>query len=835
MRQVFVFIFLLPVITSVYSQNENPEKKIKYHAENKYLKEILQDISEFYPIQFYYSSSKININQRITIKSESVTFNELLSQICSLAKLRYKLNKNNVILFPLEKISVSDIHTLSGYVYDSLTGERLIGANIIITDILKGTMSNSYGYYSYSLPKGNYKIICSYIGYDSKNIVISIADDLTYNFSLTPYVKELQEVELRGGKLDKINSVHLGTEELPLTFMRNQPSLMGENDLVQGLKMLPGVQSNTDGFNGLFVRGGTPQQTSFVVDDAPLFNMYHLSGWFSSVNPDAVKEVSIFKSNLPSKTGGSIASIVDIRLRDGNNQNFAVTGGIGTLTSRLTIEGPIVKNKSSFIISGRRSYFDQLINLFKISDEEMGNFYFYDCSGKVNYSVNRKNRLYLSTYISNDVLLDSGGVSWGNKLYTLRWNHLFSDNLFSNLTLSGSNIEHRLYQYFDDKNLLSLNTGINYYSLKYDFTFYSKSNQKINFGLNSYYQEILPLHNASTDYEAASILTNKNIYKRIIYNIYSEGEFTFGPNIFAEGGIRLSAAQNLGKNGHFEMHPEPLLTFQYKIKKNSTAKASYSRNYQYNHGASIFELLIPFDRVIFSDSALRPQYSDHISAGYFFHHKKFSIDFSFEPFLSFMKNQYRFYSQNDILLGKNYYNCAVNGKTNVYGIELSLKRTTGKFMGMVNYTWSKVERKETGNNSGSYFNPFYERRHDITLIGSYDLSNRINVSASWVYMSGNPYNQAYSKYEIRGVEIPLYSDALYNSRMPAYHRMDIGMKYKFGKIEKFRHSISLSVYNVYSRTNSLFYFYSDYDNAFRMYRFYTFKIFPSFSYEFSFR
>lgn len=833
MRQILFCIFFLLIETSLLAQKNISEKKISYYSDEKPLKEIINDISKQYSVNFFYSTSRIKVNEKISINVTDVSLDELLKIICTQAGLKYKLNRNNIVLSPEEKAATSDIFIVSGIVYDSITGERLTGANIIVSDLQKGTTSNSYGFYSYALPEGIYTIICSFIGYKTKSIITDISKDTDIQFKLQPEVVELKEIELRAGKLDKINSVHLGTDELPLAMMRTQPSLLGENDIIHGLKMLPGIQSNTDGFNGLFVRGGTPLHSSFVLDDAPIFNIYHISGWFSSINPDAVKDVSIYKSHLPSKTGGSLSSIVDISLRDGNNQKYNVSGGIGTLTSRLTVEGPIIKNKASFIISGRRSYIDKLLDIFNIKSE--GSFYFYDCNGKINYSINRRNRLFLSSYLSKDVLIDSGGISWGNTLYSLRWNHLFSDNLFSNLTVSGSNVKHKIQQDIDDTYLYTLNTGINYYSLKYDFNFFTRDNKKINFGLNTHYHEIIPLNNKEPVSDEFSISLGNKVNKRVICNLYSDAEFSLGQKISLEAGIRLSYVQSIDKFSHYaEINPEPLLTFQYKIKKSSALKASYSRNYQYNHGASIFELVIPFERLMFSDDTLRAQYADNISAGFFYHNEKHSFDLAVEPFVSLMKNQYRFISQDDILIGRNYYNSAIKGETDIYGIELSLRKTEGKFTGLLSYTWSKISKQEFNDNDIITFNPFYERRHDVSLSGSYELTKRLNVSASWVYMSGNPYNQPHSKYEIRGVEIPLFSDGLYNSRMPAYHRMDFGLRYKLGKWKKLKHSFSFSVYNLYSQTNSLFYFYSD-SGSFRMHRFYGIKIFPSFSYEFSFR
>jgi hypothetical protein len=834
MRWVILLIGILIILCGV----ANGQQVFNYKAVNRPIKDVLKDITELYPVEFYYSSSRIAVGATISVNVSSASLDELLSSVLNQVNIRYKINGIKVILSPSEKVPLAEIYSLSGFISDFITGERLIGANIIISDISKGTVSNNYGYFIYSLPAGVYSVKCSYMGYQSTDTLIQVSQNSTLHFRLLPEITFLQEVELKAGSLNKVKNAQLGTVQLPLSIMRSQPSLLAESDVIQCLKMMPGIQTNTDGFNGLYVRGGMPHQTSFILDDAPLFNMYHISGWFSSVNSNSVKEVNVHKSHLPSKTGGAVSSVVDIRLRDGNNKNFAVTGGVGVLTSQITIEGPIVKDRSSFILSGRRSYLDKLIQLFKIEDTGLKDVYFYDFNGKINYTLNNRNRLYLSSYLSNDAFADSGGISWGNALYSFRWNHIFSEKLFSNLTLSGSNSVHRFYGADDESIPFQLSTGIKYHSLRYDFTFYSSSNQKINFGFNGFYQEILPLHSRKNHSKLFEYLKNDVRHQRIIYNLYSEGDFSLLRNFSLLAGIRLSLLQNIEDSAFFEIHPEPVVTVRYNLKK-SLLKAGYSRNYQYHHGASVFDLLIPFERLIFSDTDLKAQFADHFSAGYSYIPHNGSFELSLEPFVSLIKNQFRFYAQNELLMGMNYKEVAIAGNTDVYGIEFSLRKTTGRFTGMANYTWSKIDKQEFNQQVIREFNPFFDRRHDIALSSAYDISKRLGVSASWVYMTGNPYNQPNAKYEIRGRVLPVYSDDLYNKRMPPYHRMDVAAKYKFGRFVRFRHNITFSVYNIYGRKNSLFYFYSDGTGTakqeFQMFGFHAFRFFPSLSYEFSFR
>ena len=843
------------IIASVFSchlcaQETLPHKDITLNFENVPLNEVIQELSENYSVHFFFSPSKIPVDKPVSLNVESVTIEELLDDLCSQLEINYRIKGNEIILYPSTKDQIKE-YTISGFVSDSLNGERLIGANIFITDLTKGLVTNGYGYFSYTLPQGKYVIRCTYVGYSLFDKVIDLNNDMNLTITLVPEIISLKEVELKRSSIEKISSAKLGHDDVPMMLLRKYPSMLGENDIVQFLKMLPGIQSNTDGFNGLYVRGGTPQQTSFILDDAPLFNIYHISGWFSSINPDALKEVEIYKSHLPGKACGTLSSVVDIRMRDGNNQKYSVKGGIGTLTSRLTVEGPVIKNKSSFIISVRRSYLDQLSRLISKNNEENGldEIYFYDMNGKVNYMLNRNNRFYLSSYLSKDVLQENNGISWRNYLLSYRWNHLFNDHLFSNLSISESRYFHQFTGFDIENEHYTLSTGIRNYSLKYDFTHYSRKNQKINFGFSGYYQELLPMHNVDPHSRFFLFLNETGSSKRIIYNAYAEGNFSLSTKMNAGGGVKLSVMQNVTpKNSGFLLNSEPSVNLQYEIFKNASIKGSYSRNYQYHHSVSVYDLLIPFEQFLFADKTLKPQYADHFSTGFIMKLKKPEVEITLEPFLSLMKNQYRFLVRNETFLGYDYQKYAIKGKANVYGIEFSVRKTLGRTTGMLSYTWSMIDKQEAAVNRGVTYNPAYDRRHDLAFSLACEISKRFTVSASWVYMTGNPYSQPYAKYEIRNRTVLLYNtESIYNRRMPDYHRLDLGGQFKLGKSKKFTHSLAFSIYNIYGRKNSLFYFYSDAaDNGstesvntitekyFHMFSFYGFQFFPAFSYEFKF-
>ncbi|HEX2936679.1 MAG TPA: TonB-dependent receptor [Bacteroidales bacterium] len=849
-RIVIISTFLFIICFGGKAQNLS-SKLITLKADSATLGSILTRLSDEFAVQLFYSPSKIPVNKKVSVHVSEVTLPAILEVICSQAQIGYKLEKNQVILSPSGKIKPEGIFTISGFVSDSITGERLIGANIIIHNLTAGTVTNAFGFYSFTLAEGSYKLRCSFIGYQAIETTIDVSGNQKMSFKLKPEAISLKEISLHVKLNNRVNSTRPGQEELPLALMRKSAALLGEIDIVQYLKMLPGVQPFTDGPYGLYVRGSTPQQTSFVLDDAPMFNMYHISGWFSTINPDVIKDVQIYKSHLPAKLGGSISSIVDIRLRDGNNQRFVVTGGIGTITSRLTVEGPISKGKASFLVSARRSYIDKLARLFlKNEDTDLKNIYFYDLNTKLNYSLDLSNKLYLSFYKGRDILDDKEGTIWGNTLLSFRWNRIFSNRLFSNLTATFSNYKHAMSGSNNDKPYF-LSTTMRSYSLKYDFTYYARSNNKINFGLSSTYQEMTPIKGERSNTLQLNVLDSAVVAKRFIHGIYSEADIQLASRFNVNLGLRISAINNTapGKSSIL-LYPEPMATLRYNILENLSAKAGYSHNSQYHHGARMYDIFIPFERYIFANETLKPQYAAHFSTGLFFNPGQKSIEISVESYMSRMQNQYRLIPNDELLLGQGYEESAISGKTNAYGIECSIRKTTGRFTGIINYTWSRVTTTETNVNNGKQYNPYYDRRHNLTINAALELSKRINISASWIYMSGNPFSLPLAKYQIDERTFPFFdNNNMYNKRMPDYHRLDVGVNFILGNSKHFKHSLSLMLYNAYAKRNPIFYYYRDLingdpdkplagtkysDRRFNMLEYYIFQFVPSFTYEFKF-
>lgn len=827
-------------------------EKISFKAVDVPLDEVIQAITKQYALNFFYSPTSIPLTRRVTIDVTSKSLSDFLTLLCDQAGIQFTIENGKIILISVDERVTKELFTISGFVADSLTGERLIGATVFFTNIGKFTTTNAYGYYSFTLPKGAFKLRCSYMGYAPAEKEIELKGNKSLNVTLKASVIPISEVRLKARFNDKFSSIKLGQENVPLDIMRSTPSLLGENDVIQFLKMMPGVLSANEASNGLFIRGCTPRQTTFVLDDAPLFNLYHISGWFSTINPDALKDVNLFKSHLPAKAGDALSSMVELRLRDGNNQRFEVTGGIGTITSRLTIEGPIVRDKASFIFSARRSYLDQLLKLIgKEKDIDIGNVYFYDLNLKLNYIINQNNRFYLSGYNSHDFLNQTNGSSWSNKLLSFRWNHLFSGKLFSNLTLTGSNYTHQ----FEGSDIGSFSyeftTRIRDYDCKFDFTYYSQSNHKINFGFKSNYQDLMPILYKTDNPEIGNLFKSKAVQNRLIHTLYAESEYDINKHLGISAGLRLTLLYSISSGDQPALlKPQPSMTVRYQFNSYASLKAGYSRNYQFNHGASVFDILIPFERYLFTDAVLKPQYADHFSAGYFQRLGKSGIEMSLEPYYSSMKEQYRFRYGNEIFIGKDYQPLAIRGTGKAYGIEYSLRKLSGRFTGIVNYTLAKVERREAGDIQSSTYNPYYDRRHNLSVSGAFDLSKKVSLSATWIFMSGNPYNLPVAKYEIRGTTVPLYEPGqLYTRRMPAYHRLDLGVQIKFAPHKHYRHSLNFCIYNVYARQNDIYYEYRDIldgnidkptdssvynQKKFNMVSYYLFQFVPAFSYEFKF-
>jgi hypothetical protein len=852
MRRILVlFLLCCSLNWPLSAQLSLLDIKITYNASELPFENVLKDISNKYNIQFFYSSSKIPVNQLISINIENQNLAVFLNKIQLLTSVNYLVSGTKIILFTdNDNYPRKKNYSFYGFVEDSLNGEKLIGANIIVKNHTRGAVSNVYGYYSLNLSEGEYTIQCSSVGYETVESQIKLGESVLLNFKLKQELQMLKEIKVSGLGLDKISSISSSCDEVPVKMIQNYPALLGENDPIQFLKMLPGIQSSSEVSNGLYVRGSPPSQTTFLLDDAPLYNISHISALFSSINPDAIKDLKIYKSHFPAKYGGVLGSVIDLRLRDGNNQNFSVTGGIGTIAGRLTVEGPIIKNKASFIVSARRSYIDKIIGLFSNSNSsEIDKLYFFDLNCKINYTLNTRNRIFLSGYLSeDDVKSNSEGTDWENMMVSFRWNHVYSSKLFSNLTLTGSRYLHEFAAI--NPSLYTTRTNLRNYTLKYDFSYYPKEKVQIDFGLGSNYQIILPLRINVIDSSTIISPFDLGVSERSTYNAYVESAIDLTSNLAIETGTRLNYILNYSNDlGKSKLYSEPFFMARYIITRLFSVKAGYSRNWQFHHSKTMFSLLLPFERVVFSNNVIKPQFSDNYTMGLYYRSPNNQFEISLETYYKKLYNQCRLSMTSDFLYWQMFEDSVITGKSKAYGIEFSLRRNIGKFTGMINYTFSKVLKKDNGLFNNQIYEPYYDRPHNLTIYLNYKFSERFNIMASWVLMSGYLYNMPIGKYEINGISIPMYdSESLNILRMPAYHHLDLGLQYKFKSKGRYKHSICLSLYNVYFHENLLYYTYRDvynedlsisepgnYQNKkFNTVGYYIFQFVPAFSYEFKF-
>jgi len=745
-----------------------------------------------------------------------------------------------IILFIfLSTIIFAQKYTISGYVKDNSSGEELIGANVYIKELLKGTTSNQYGFYSITLPKGKYTLQVSFIGYQDFSKEIDLTKNVKLNINVKPKIIQTKEIVISSERGKNVESTQMGAVKLPVEKIKELPAFMGEVDVLKTIQLLPGVQSGGEGNTGFYVRGGGPDQNLILLDEATVYNASHLFGFFSVFNADAIKDINLIKGGMPANYGGRLSSVLDISMKNGNMKKYQADGGIGLISSRLTIQGPIKKDTASFIISGRRTYADMIIQPFIKKDAKAkgSKYYFYDFNAKINYKLSEKDRLYLSAYTGRDVFKftsPSGGfladINWGNATGSLRWNHLFTDKLFMNTTLIYTNYDFSFGATQNDFQL-KLFSGITDYNAKIDFTFFPTIRNNVKFGINYIFHEFQPSSVSAKIGETE--LNLGGIIKEYANDgaIYITDDFDLTDKIKINAGVRGTLFQQVGpfdryinnelgqvkdtihydkwENIVIYKHIEPRLSIRYSLPYNSSLKASYTQNYQYIHLASASSMSMPADLWVPSSTVVKPQFGTQYSVGYFKNFKDNVFETSIELYYKDLKNQIEYAdgSMPGEDVGQNADNSFVFGTGKSYGVELFIKKRLGKTTGWIGYTLSKTTKTFPDLNLGEPFPAKYDRRHDVSFIATHELNKKWIFSVVWVYATGNSLTLPIGRYIIDGRIINEYGDR--NSyRMAPYHRMDISITYKPNHKNKKIHSTwNLSVYNVYNRHNPYFIYY----------------------------
>ncbi len=728
------------------------------------------------------------------------------------------------LLHLLNSITFSQTkQTISGIVKNGETGEALIGAAVVVKELSGvGVVSNAYGFYSLTLPRETYTILVQYLGFKTKIFSLLLDKDQIVNFELTPEPIKVGEVVVSGERTNaNVTSTEVSAEKLEIDEIKSIPVLLGEKDILKTIQLLPGVQSAGEGGTGFYARGGGIDQNLIVLDEAPVYNSSHLLGFLSVFNSDAIKDVKVITGGIPAEYGGRLSSVLDIRTNDGNDKEFGGTGGIGLLSSRLTLEGPIVRDEGSFIVSGRRTYADLFLKLSKDTLINRASLYFYDLNAKANYSLGQKDRMFISGYFGRDNFNYPGtfGFNWGNTTGTLRWNHIFGDHLFSNTSFIISD-----YGYSNvvgsGTSEFQITSGIRDLNFKMDFQYFTNSQSTIKFGVNSVYHTFLPGTVTAGSTSFTNSLTIENRYA-LESAAYFSHELDIVSGFKLNYGLRYSLFSLLGP-GHIFSYDEsgaavdtatyrsrdfiktytnlePRISANVLLNETSSIKASYTRTTQYLHLLSNSTTSNPSDLWVPSSNNVKPQLADQYDVGYFRNFNDNQFEASFELYYKNMQNLIDYKNGADFLLNQNVEALLLYGRGWSYGAEMLVRKKFGQVTGWVGYTLSKTEEQFDQINNGLAFPARQDRTHDISVVVIYDYNSVWNFSASWVYNTGNAVTFPSGGYWLQAENrwIPLYTERN-GYRMPAYHRLDLSATWKLGP----RSNLNFSLYNAYDRMNA---------------------------------
>ncbi len=724
--------------------------------------------------------------------------------------------------------------SISGYIKDNANGEALIGATVYIPELNKATASNSYGFYSLTIPAGNYRVQVSYVGYETLNEALSAASNHSVSFSLSEISEQIDEVVVKGEAANaNVERIEMGMAKLPVKTIQKLPAFMGEVDIIRTIQLLPGIQSGGEASSGLYVRGGGPDENLMLLDEAPVYNASHLMGFFSVFNSNAIKDIQVYKSGIPAEYGGKASSVIDIRQKDGNSKQFGFDGGIGNLSSRFTLEGPIIKDKWSFILAGRRTYYDVVGRAAGIKELEENTLYFYDLNGKSNLVINDKNRVYLSGYMGKDVfsLGESLYMQWGNATATARWNHIFGEKLFLNLSAIYSNYDYNLGVPGDNADNFDWSSRVRDYNAKLDFTLFLNPQNTIKFGVNTIYHQFEPGKVDTKGENSMFIDLELAHYQAYESALYLTNEQKISDQLSIQYGLRMSHFQQVGpgevnlylnpekpqkeeitetisyqegdKIGDAFVYLEPRIGMKLSINNASSVKASFNRMVQNLHLITNTQSPSPLDIWLPTSTYIKPLIVDQVSLGYFRNFSRNMYETSVEVYYKNMQNVLDYKEGAELFLNDAIETELLHGKGYSKGLELLARKVQEKLTGWVGYTWSRTMREIEGINNGNPYPSSYDRTHDVSIVSNYELNSQWNFAANFIFATGNPTSYPVAKYVVQGNQIYEYSDRNSN-RIPNYHRLDFSVTYDFKKNEKrrFKQSLNFSIYNVYGRRNA---------------------------------
>ncbi len=716
-------------------------------------------------------------------------------------------------------------YTINGIIKDSSSGETILSTTIRVKELGNiGTTSNEYGFYSLTLPDGDYTLVVNYFGFEKKEIAINLSENLNLNIDLVRLeekIKEFKEIKVTATKENRnVSGAETGMVKMDVKALEKIPVFAGEKDIIKTFTLTPGFKTAGEGNSGFFVRGGAADQNLILLDEAPVYNASHLLGFFSTFNSDALKEVTLYKGGMPSQYGGRTSSVLDIKMLDGNDKNFHVGGGVGIISSRLNVESPIVKNKGSFIISGRRTYADMFLKLTE--DFKDNRLYFYDLNLKANYKINDKNRVFLSGYFGQDNLGlgELFGINWGNATGTIRWNSVLSPKLFSNTSLIFSNYNYKIA--INSGTLaVDIRSKIQDYNIKQDFTYIINPSNKLKFGVNAIHHTITPGQIESDDpnfvfeklqdrfaWENAGYVShewNPNERLSFIYGLRATNFSLMGAGEFYSfdslGIVSQTSTFSRGEIVQNYFNLEPRFTSSFMLDSSSSFKLGYARNVQNLHLISNSTSSTPTDLWIPSSANVKPEISDQLSLGYFRNFFNNRYELSVEAYYKDMQNQVDYKDGASTIANDKVEGELLYGKGRAYGVELFFKKKYGRFNGWISYTLSRTEKQIDGINNSDWYAARQDRTHDLSLVGIYDINDKLSVSATWVFYTGSAVTFPSGKYYIDGNIQWLYTERN-GYRMPNYHRLDLSVTYYNKKTDKFESSWNFGIYNAYARENA---------------------------------
>jgi len=773
-----------------------------------------------------------------------------------------KLLKISAYIFLLLSVNISALvaqkYQISGIVTDLDTGNKLPGVPVTIKERPStGVSTNNGGNYELSLSKGNYTITIKFIGYKDIEIPVALTKNITQDIRLERSSIDLKEVIVSTGRSDaNISAPQTGVEKITIQEINKLPVLFGERDVIKAMQLMPGVKAASEGNAGLFVRGGTTDQNLIMLDNVSVYNASHLMGFFSTFNPNAVRDVTLYKGAMPAQYGERISSVLDVQMRDGDTENYHVGGGIGLIASNVNVEGPIQKGKSSFIVSGRRTYADAIAKLSGNSDAKNTTLYFYDFNAKLNFNISDRDRISFSGYWGKDnlALKEVVDTKWGNLLGTLRWTHQMDNRWSMNTAVQLNKYDYKINL---DMGLdMAISSIINDYTLKQEFLFQINNSNLLRFGYNTIYHTIQPGNYKYEENKGEPMELQK---RRSWENgIYASHSIKLSERLEAIYGLRLSTFSVLGKGDYYildENHEvvdsvwynsgkfvktyiniEPRLSLAYKLNKISSIKAAYARTTQNMHLLTNTNMNTPMDRWASSTNNLKPQVADQVSLGYFRNFSNNMYEFSVEGYYKDMRNQVDFkdnavFDRNDDVESE-----LRIGKGRAYGLELLLRKTYGRLTGWVGYTLSRSEKRIEGINNDEWYPARQDRTHDISIVGMYELNPKWNLSAAWVYYTGNAVTYPSGKYRVDGRQVVYYKERN-GYRAPAYHRLDLSATCQLKKTNKYSSELAIGLYNAYGRENAYmidFRTNDDDPNKTTAYQYSLFRFIPSVTWNFKF-